>query len=607
MFHKPVKIARQGDRVGMCLAGLDAKLVERGVASTPGSVPTLSAAVALVRKIRYYRSPVKSGTKMHVTIGHTTVLATVTFFGHREVSRSLRPRASKSPSTLSAGARAGGHIPTIGGHDAIALSLGRNDGDLPQDVPFDWGKDYAWQDEIVSASDNAGGNVEKELGNGPVVSRSDLVENCRKCEDPRTAQEAPPPNKSLRRRGGGNHRFLQWALLKFDTPVCAPLNSLFIASRLDTDVNTTSCRIAFYGRLTAKLEVGLNQKAQGPLGTRPLSAQGFEKLRIFKMKTRVGAVARLGNAAQPVLNTLGGRADDCHDHGQCVGARRYHDILGKDLFKRETDMKHFIGRKVVTQNGGHIGTIEGAFGQSGKFKVVFHECAEDKRRGVPVRVGEKLVLPFKRYIYDEDKYMYQDSEALSISPLELGKDEASAPSPASSSEKSSHVSEICTRELLPTNSTEGSDWEQNQPTTNNTKAKVMPLPPRPKSSNTLRSTAVPFEPPLPFSAAATTATASNTTASTIPAADTVKKIRTGVVSKLKGSATSTGLLVIVEGLFDPAENIRTYEGMTVVANLLVGPDSIGEIKGPFGKGGKCRVSFGLRSGVAVGMRVVMGD
>ena len=135
----------------------------------------------------------------------------------------------------------------------------------------------------------------------------------------------------------------------------------------------------------------------------------------------------------------------------------------------------------------------------------------------------------------------------------------------------------------------------------------MPLPPRPKSSNTLRSTAVPFEPPLPFSAAATTATASNTTASTIPAADTVKKIRTGVVSKLKGSATSTGLLVIVEGLFDPAENIRTYEGMTVVANLLVGPDSIGEIKGPFGKGGKCRVSFGLRSGVAVGMRVVMGD
>ena len=89
MFHKTVKLARQGDRLGMCLAGFDAKLLERGVACTPGSVPTISSAVALVRKIRYYKSPVKSGTKMHVTIGHSTILATVTFFGHKELSSYL--------------------------------------------------------------------------------------------------------------------------------------------------------------------------------------------------------------------------------------------------------------------------------------------------------------------------------------------------------------------------------------------------------------------------------------------------------------------------------------------------------------------------------------
>lgn len=32
MFRKPVQMARQGDRVGICVAGLDAASVERGIA-----------------------------------------------------------------------------------------------------------------------------------------------------------------------------------------------------------------------------------------------------------------------------------------------------------------------------------------------------------------------------------------------------------------------------------------------------------------------------------------------------------------------------------------------------------------------------------------------
>lgn len=42
---------RSGDRVGICLASLDAKLVERGVVATPGSVRPTSTAIALVRKV----------------------------------------------------------------------------------------------------------------------------------------------------------------------------------------------------------------------------------------------------------------------------------------------------------------------------------------------------------------------------------------------------------------------------------------------------------------------------------------------------------------------------------------------------------------------------
>lgn len=47
----PTRSCRAGDRVGMCVASLDAKLMERGVVTTPGSVRPISAAIALVRKV----------------------------------------------------------------------------------------------------------------------------------------------------------------------------------------------------------------------------------------------------------------------------------------------------------------------------------------------------------------------------------------------------------------------------------------------------------------------------------------------------------------------------------------------------------------------------
>ena len=46
MFRRPVDSAKQGDRLGICVAGLDAKLMERGFVATPGSVPTISSAIA---------------------------------------------------------------------------------------------------------------------------------------------------------------------------------------------------------------------------------------------------------------------------------------------------------------------------------------------------------------------------------------------------------------------------------------------------------------------------------------------------------------------------------------------------------------------------------
>src|SRR6476646_10200454 len=54
-FRRPVTRAAQGDRVGICVAGLDASLVERGVAAAPGALTATTAAVAVVRGVKYFR------------------------------------------------------------------------------------------------------------------------------------------------------------------------------------------------------------------------------------------------------------------------------------------------------------------------------------------------------------------------------------------------------------------------------------------------------------------------------------------------------------------------------------------------------------------------
>ena len=55
---------QQGDRAGLCVTQLDAKLVERGIVCTPGSVPTFSAAIAAVEKVRFYNGKLPSSSKV---------------------------------------------------------------------------------------------------------------------------------------------------------------------------------------------------------------------------------------------------------------------------------------------------------------------------------------------------------------------------------------------------------------------------------------------------------------------------------------------------------------------------------------------------------------
>ncbi|XP_003973247.2 selenocysteine-specific elongation factor isoform X1 [Takifugu rubripes] len=309
MFRKPVSSAMQGDRVGVCVTQFDPKLLERGVVCTPGSLRTLYAAVISARKISYFKGSLATRAKFHITMGHETVMAKVTFFGLPPAGASENMSDTRPP----------------------PCSL---------ETPFSFDREYFYQDEYLTSSGS----------------------------DPE-----------------------QWALLEFDRPVTCPSLCLVIGSKLDTDIHANACRLAFHGHLLHGFE------------DKGYAETSLPRLHIYKLKHKEGQVERL--------------TDD-------------YSVIGRNLFKKETNLQLFVGLK-VTLSTGESGVIEGGFGQSGKFKIRVPEglCLETRNlltstskkkgkggsKGGPANEEEpkhdsqpvSIQLSFKRYIFDPHKKMIQ--------------------------------------------------------------------------------------------------------------------------------------------------------------------------------------------------------
>lgn len=290
MFRKPVQNASKGDRVALCFANLSAESMERGTLTTPGSVPSTSAAIVLLRKVRYFPLECKSGSKLHVTVGHTTTLAKVTFFGSQELKQ------------------------------IAASCVGKN---LPR-VEFDVDAEYLCDEELL-----AGGKAK----GGPI---------------------------------------LQWALLNFEQPIICQQGAMVIGSRLDLNVETKSCRIAFYGRVSKQYP-------------KPPTEEELAALRVFRYKERYGAVDRITDKSAD--------ADG-----------KVRDVVAKNMFSKDTDMSKFVNLAVLT-DAGEKGRISSSFGKTGKFNVHFPT-------GAVVKKGDRLTLRHKRMIFataEERKKLLQDS------------------------------------------------------------------------------------------------------------------------------------------------------------------------------------------------------
>ncbi|XP_062924313.1 selenocysteine-specific elongation factor [Mobula hypostoma] len=311
MFRKPVNAAIQGDRVGICVTQFDPKQLERGLVCSPESLCTLYAAVISVKKIPYFKGPVHTKAKFHITVGHETVMSRVMFF-------------SRAPEDFDA---------------------------EPVMDCFDFDKEYLYQEEYLSPGKDSGIDGQTEGAQAPRQ---------------------------------------QWALLEFEKPVTCPRLCLVIGSKLDIDIHTNTCRLAFHGVL---LE-GFEEKNYAEVS--------LPKLKVFKSKYKEGQVERV--------------SDD-------------YSVIGRSLFKKETNIQLFVGMKVKLSTG-EVGVIDGGFGQSGKFKIRIPDglSPETKQqlaltskkkakgaKGDSVKTEEEksdaqpitITLAFKRYLFDPQKKMIQ--------------------------------------------------------------------------------------------------------------------------------------------------------------------------------------------------------
>ena len=300
MFKKPVDKASQGDRVGVCVTQFDPKLLERGIVGSPSLIQISFGILAKVEKIDYYKLSIETKAKFHISMGHETVMAKVTFFGTE----------SKDSSQT-----------------------------------FDFDKEYVYQSELLGKKNNK--------------FEDDSYQPCH-----------------------------QYVVLEFEKPIPVLPNSMLIGSRLDMDVHTSMCRLAFKGQA---LEIFTDKNFR---------ESSLPKVKVYKNKSKEGLVERMVND---------------------------NEVIVKNLLKKDSNLQVFIGLKVDLSTG-ESGVIDSSFGQSGKIKVNIRSGLNDDTKTKLSALGNKkkskkeakdtqainslceqikVNLAFKKYVFSHDKKMIQ--------------------------------------------------------------------------------------------------------------------------------------------------------------------------------------------------------
>lgn len=282
-FHRLADSAVQGDRVGVCLPGVSPEGKERGdIYDLDFKLENSNIIVALVRRIKYFKLGL-GDSKFHIMIGHQHVTATPLFFRARDIRSHRQSQASPMP------------------------------------VP------------PVSTSLHAGSLISElnEVWPSAIELLADLQMQFEAITDMTTYESAT--DEPL------------FCILPLPRRVKYPHNALFVAAKLDLDVEYPGCRLAFYGRVLPQHHNSL-------------------KDRIIKLKTREGIIDR--------------RQSD-------------RTFLVRGLLKKQCgDPSRYIGQSVVHVNSSVRGCIESTFGKSGLLKVQFTEAIPGDPSGDSVQITQ---------------------------------------------------------------------------------------------------------------------------------------------------------------------------------------------------------------------------
>eukprot|EP00592_Proboscia_alata_P012912 CAMPEP_0194388700 /NCGR_PEP_ID=MMETSP0174-20130528/99987_1 /TAXON_ID=216777 /ORGANISM="Proboscia alata, Strain PI-D3" /LENGTH=481 /DNA_ID=CAMNT_0039180235 /DNA_START=477 /DNA_END=1922 /DNA_ORIENTATION=- len=475
-------------------------------------------------------------------------MATVHFFGARELSQMTFPTnenddavyddtINDSPTPKGAQQQQQLASSSLGGASASGLPR----------IPFNYEKEFLYQAEMVEKlKDLKDNSLDEENTSNDHNNGAALLQEGDEQQQPRGDENDKSTNRKViaedvQQQHSQKHKQqaqqqqppLHWAILHFQTPVFCPWNSLIIGSRLDTDVQANTCRLAFSGRLIEKFD----------------PKKDTERLKIYTHKEKTGIVFRLGD---PYKRNVDGKIV-CYE------------LFGNDLFKKETNMAQFVGMMIETE-AKEVGIIQSSFGTSGKFKVRFPA-------GTKAKEGEALSLRFKRYAHDVKKEMVQhglmslpkQTQGVRIE-LEIKKKSKFKKSKGGGGKnggvKQQQQSNGNQRNTTVTQASEQTSHQQQQQPSSQTAEDT-------NSSNNDR----------------------NKKAATL-----------GEITALKKSNKSVDTTTfIVSGLFTPEMNIRECINMKV---LIVSTNETGVVEGPFGKAGKCKVSFQEgATGATIGSKV----
>eukprot|EP01083_Nonionella_stella_P159927 522264_1 len=316
-YKQNVERAIAGDRVSISIAQFASKKLNRGLVCAPNTVPIIHRAIARCDRINYFKETIKSNSKFHITIGHSTTVAQIICF--RKVSAEEREQHKSDEINME---KYKTNVKDIKKED-----VKEEEKELVHSA-LDWNETFALNDEYLYL---------------------DQLSETNKSES--------------------------YVLLTFVKSVCAAKDSLLIGSRFDNaELRKDVCRLGFVGRIVAvvpppriismmqwKQEVNGNEKKQIKTSeTRKKKMKNKDKmdaelqsLRIYKPKVREGYIDKFVDG---------------------------YNAIGTDMFQKGTDISLFVGLKVELETRFHeVGTISASFGDSGNFYITFKQKVKRKR------------------------------------------------------------------------------------------------------------------------------------------------------------------------------------------------------------------------------------